>query len=128
MIRKVLFRMFALSFQSSHLSACLEMFYVNYRLIHSCSCDIPAHGYTFSWEGNPRWSKAYVGSVELFEYFKGRATAYGIHEHLRLQHRVVRARWDGGSGTWKLEIEDIVAKKTFLDEAEVVINACGFLK
>lgn len=21
-----------------------------------CSCDIPAHGYTYSWEGNPEWS------------------------------------------------------------------------
>lgn len=22
-----------------------------------CACDIPAHGYTYSWEGNPNWSK-----------------------------------------------------------------------
>lgn len=22
-----------------------------------CACDIPAHGYTFSWEGNPKWSR-----------------------------------------------------------------------
>ena len=22
-----------------------------------CACDIPAHGYTFSWEGNPTWSR-----------------------------------------------------------------------
>lgn len=22
-----------------------------------CACDIPAHGYTYSWEGNPEWSR-----------------------------------------------------------------------
>lgn len=22
-----------------------------------CACDIPAHSYTFSWEGNPKWSR-----------------------------------------------------------------------
>lgn len=22
-----------------------------------CACDIPAHSYTFSWEGNPEWSR-----------------------------------------------------------------------
>jgi cation diffusion facilitator CzcD-associated flavoprotein CzcO len=25
-----------------------------------CACDIPAHAYTYSWEGNPEWSKLYV--------------------------------------------------------------------
>lgn len=25
-----------------------------------CACDIPAHGYTYSWEGNPNWSRLYV--------------------------------------------------------------------
>lgn len=22
-----------------------------------CACDIPAHAYTYSWEGNPEWSR-----------------------------------------------------------------------
>jgi hypothetical protein len=25
-----------------------------------CACDIPAHGYTYSWEGNPDWSRLFV--------------------------------------------------------------------
>lgn len=25
-----------------------------------CACDIPAHGYTYSWEGNPEWSRLCV--------------------------------------------------------------------
>ncbi|CAK7217886.1 hypothetical protein SCUCBS95973_003299 [Sporothrix curviconia] len=62
-----------------------------------CSCDVPSHTYTYSWEGNPYWSRAYVGSDELYEYFEGRAKAYGVYDYVKLQHK-----------------------------AEVVINATGF--
>jgi len=93
-----------------------------------CSCDVPAHAYTFSWEGNPNWSKAYVGSEELFEYFKGRAKAYGIDKFVHLQHRVVGCTWDEKLGQWNVDIQDEANNRSFTDTAEVVINACGFLK
>ncbi|KAK5000891.1 hypothetical protein LTR66_000308 [Elasticomyces elasticus] len=93
-----------------------------------CSCDVPAHAYTFSWEGNPLWSRAYVGAVELFEYFKGRAVAYGVDEFVRLQHRVVGCDWDDQQGKWFVKVEDLSSETTFVDSTEVVINACGFLK
>ncbi|RFU82007.1 fad nadp-binding domain-containing [Trichoderma arundinaceum] len=91
-----------------------------------CSCDIPAHGYTYSWEGNPSWSKPYVGSEELFEYFKGRAQAYGVFEHVHFKHRVIEARWNGSIGRWQLKIENSDSK-IIEDECEVLINAGGFL-
>ena len=28
-----------------------------------CACDIPAHAYTYSWEGNPDWSRLSVPVV-----------------------------------------------------------------
>ncbi|KAK5000691.1 hypothetical protein LTR66_000482 [Elasticomyces elasticus] len=93
----------------------------------ACSCDVPAHAYTFSWEGNPLWSRAYVGAVELFEYFKGRAVAYGVDEFVRLQHRVVGCDWDDQQGKWFVKVEDLSSNTTFVESAEVVINACGFL-
>ncbi|KAK1761804.1 hypothetical protein QBC33DRAFT_582134 [Phialemonium atrogriseum] len=92
-----------------------------------CSCDVPAHAYTFSWEGNPRWSKAYVGAEELFDYFKGRAKAYGVFDFVQLEHRVIGATWNGKAGQWEIEVEDLKTGKTFVDKAEVFINACGFL-
>ena len=94
----------------------------------SCSCDVPAHAYTFSWEGNPLWSKAYVGAPELFEYFKGRAIAYGVNDFVRLQHRVVGCDWNANQGKWCVKVNDLSSNTTFVDTAEVVINACGFLK
>ena len=89
---------------------------------------MPAHAYTFSWEGNPRWSKAYVGAVELFEYFKGRAIAYKVNDFVQLRHRVVSCKWDDHRGKWSVEVEDLSSDTIFVDTAEVVINACGFLK
>lgn len=89
---------------------------------------MPAHGYTFSWEGNPNWSRAYVGAPEIWEYFQGRAKAYGVYDHLKLNHRVVGAKWHAKEGVWKLQVEDLEQSRTFADESEIVINATGFLK
>ncbi|KAH9213911.1 hypothetical protein DL95DRAFT_409861 [Leptodontidium sp. 2 PMI_412] len=92
-----------------------------------CSCDIPSHGYTYSWEGNPNWSRPYVGAEEIFDFYKGRAQAYGVFERLKLSHRVTQALWNDDRGKWELEIEDVANNRIFTDEAEVLINASGYL-
>ncbi|KAL6228666.1 hypothetical protein BDW75DRAFT_250991 [Aspergillus navahoensis] len=92
-----------------------------------CACDVPAHAYTYSWEGNPRWSRAYAGAVELYEYFKGRATAYGVDEFVHLEHRVTSASWDDQRGKWVIQITDLRTGLTFADEGEILINGGGFL-
>jgi cation diffusion facilitator CzcD-associated flavoprotein CzcO len=89
---------------------------------------VPAHGYTYSWEGNPNWSQAYVGSPEIFDYFQGRAKEFGVYELVRLNHAVRKATWDDVQGKWRVEIEDLKTQQTFIDEAEVLINSGGFLK
>ncbi|KAL7906991.1 hypothetical protein GGI35DRAFT_482357 [Trichoderma velutinum] len=70
-----------------------------------CSVDNPGHAYTYPWEGNPSWSSTYVGAEEIFEYFKGRAQAYGVYKYVNFNHRVIEAKWDGIVGRWKLKIE-----------------------
>lgn len=100
----------------------------NVLILHRCACDVPAHGYTYSWEGNPNWSRAYVGAVELYEYFKGRAEAYGVYDYVKLEHAVRSAEWDDVSGEWVVKVEDLKSKTTFEDRATVLINAAGFLK
>ncbi|KAJ9646718.1 hypothetical protein H2204_000410 [Knufia peltigerae] len=92
-----------------------------------CACDVPAHGYTYPWEGNPYWSRGYVGSEEIFDYFKGRAETYGVFDYVKLSHKVIGAVWNQQMGKWKVEIEDLQTRQTFFDEAEFFINAGGFL-
>lgn len=93
-----------------------------------CSCDVPSHTYTYSWEGNPYWSRAYVGSPELLEYFTGRAKAYGVNEFVKLQHKVRSVVWNDETAQYDVAVDDLEKGVTLTDKAEVVINATGFLK
>lgn len=93
-----------------------------------CACDVPAHAYTYSWEGNPRWSRAYVGAEELFAYFKGRAEAYGVGEFVKLRHKVLGTEWDEERGLWMVDVLDESTGQRKTDEGEVLVNAAGFLK
>ncbi|CAN9370536.1 unnamed protein product [Alternaria alternata] len=92
-----------------------------------CGCDVPAHAYTYSWEGNPRWSRAYVGALELFDYFKGRAIAYGVNDFVHLENRVDSAAWNDKSGKWNIHVTDLRTGSSFEDEGDILINAAGFL-
>jgi cation diffusion facilitator CzcD-associated flavoprotein CzcO len=66
--------------------------------------------------------------VELYEYFKGRAVAYGVEEYTKLNHKVNAARWDDDAGKWVVEVTDLQSGLTISDQAEVLINGAGFLK
>jgi cation diffusion facilitator CzcD-associated flavoprotein CzcO len=69
-----------------------------------------------------------VGAVELYDYFKRRAKAYGVDEFVRLNHKVTAAMWNEQNGKWSVTIQDFENQKSFIDEAEILINAAGFLK
>ncbi|KAH7082480.1 hypothetical protein FB567DRAFT_551421 [Paraphoma chrysanthemicola] len=92
-----------------------------------CSCDIPAHNYTYSWEGNPNWSRMYVEAEEIFDYYKDRAQTYGVFEYVKLEHKVHEAVWNDAKGKWVLRVEDLATGQMIEDEAEVLINAGGFV-
>ncbi len=69
-----------------------------------------------------------MGAEELFEYFKGRAKAYGIDEFVHLRHEVLGCQWREDSDIWHVTICDSLNNRDFVDTADIVINACGFLK
>ena len=64
------------------------------------ACDIPSHLYSYSFEPNPRWSRAYGGQPEILAYIEHCATKYGLRPHLRFGAEVVRAAWDERTATW----------------------------
>src|SRR5690242_9377623 len=57
------------------------------------ACDIPSHLYSYSFEPNPRWSRAYGGQAEILAYLEHCATAYGLRPHLRFGAHVERATY-----------------------------------
>ncbi|KAK3367748.1 flavin-binding monooxygenase [Podospora didyma] len=92
-----------------------------------CSCDIPAHSYSYPWVGNPNWSKVYVGAEEIWDFYRGEAKKYGVYEHAKFNHRVVGAEWNDAHGRWTVTVEDLKTGEISEDSAEVVLNCAGVL-
>jgi cation diffusion facilitator CzcD-associated flavoprotein CzcO len=70
------------------------------------ACDIPSHLYSYSFEPNPRWSRAYGGQPEILAYLEHCATKYGLRPQLKFGARVSKAEYDEPSGTWFVFTDD----------------------
>ncbi|KAK2811062.1 hypothetical protein FQN50_002397 [Emmonsiellopsis sp. PD_5] len=92
-----------------------------------CSCDIPAHSYSYPWVGNPEWSKVYAGAEELWNFYRDRAEEYGVYEHTKFEHQVSGATWNEDSGKWGVKVENLKTGEMVEDSADVVINCAGVL-
>jgi cation diffusion facilitator CzcD-associated flavoprotein CzcO len=68
------------------------------------ACDIPSHLYSYSFEPNPAWSRAYGAQPEILAYLEHCATKYGLRPHLRFGTRVTGAAFDEATGLWTVEV------------------------
>lgn len=92
------------------------------------SCDVPAHCYTYTWVGNPDWSRVYASGEEIWQFYKKLAGEYGVYEHTKFKHRVIGAEWDSSATEWKVDVEDLETGRVFVDRVNVLINGGGALK
>jgi len=86
------------------------------------ACDVPSHVYSFSFEPNPNWSRAFAESSEIQAYLLGVVEKWNLRPHLRLQTAIVSAVFDERAGRWTLTTgggETVTAR--------VVISAVGGL-
>ncbi|KAH7490392.1 hypothetical protein FOMA001_g2358 [Fusarium oxysporum f. sp. matthiolae] len=91
------------------------------------ACDVPAHIYTFPFEPNPSWSQFYASGPEIWTYIKKTSDKYKLHEPIILNSEVISSGWDDDTGKWRLEIQQAHSRDIVQEEADVVINATGFL-
>ncbi|HZZ10228.1 MAG TPA: NAD(P)/FAD-dependent oxidoreductase [Paraburkholderia sp.] len=87
------------------------------------ACDVPSHLYSFSFEPNPRWSRAFGAQAEIFAYLKHCVRKYGVDRYVRCNAHVAAARFDETRQTWQVEI-DIGGTRECI-EADVLIAASG---
>lgn len=92
------------------------------------SCDVPAHGYSYTFEPNPDWSRFYASGEEIWRWYKKLAEKYQVYEHTKFKHKVVGAEWSESEQIWQVEVEDLETGHSFIDKAEVLINGGGPLK
>jgi cation diffusion facilitator CzcD-associated flavoprotein CzcO len=76
------------------------------------SCDVPSHLYSFSFEPNPDWSRAFSPQPEIQRYLHACAEKYGIPSHIRFGTEVASATFDESRGQWRIRLtngEEVVA-------------------
>lgn len=71
-----------------------------------CACDVPSHLYSFSFEQNPNWSRAYSPAGEIWRYQKTTAEKHGIMPFIRCNAEVARAEYDELAQVWRLTLAD----------------------
>jgi len=70
------------------------------------ACDVPSHLYSFSFEPNPRWSRAYSLQSEILDYLRRTAGKHGITPHVRFGSYVDRCDFDEARGAWTVTTKD----------------------
>jgi cation diffusion facilitator CzcD-associated flavoprotein CzcO len=87
-----------------------------------CACDVPSHLYSFSFEPNPDWSRAYATQPEILAYMERCADKYGVRPHIRFGTKVTAATFDEKTGLWAVETDrgDTIV-------ARAVVSATGGL-
>ena len=84
------------------------------------ACDVPARGYSYSFELNAEWNWRFGRGEEIQRYFEGVEKRYGLDPYLSFHADVTEARWDGS--LWQIRLAD---GRT--DAAEVLVSAVGAL-
>jgi cation diffusion facilitator CzcD-associated flavoprotein CzcO len=68
-----------------------------------CQCDIPSNLYSFSFAPNPNWSRTFPTQPEIWDYLRDCARRFGLYPHIRFDHEVTAAAWDGDAARWRIE-------------------------
>lgn len=64
------------------------------------ACDVPSLLYSYSFEQNPDWLRAYSGGREILDYLIDVVEHYGLSPFLRFGANVTGLEFDDDSGTW----------------------------
>ena len=66
------------------------------------ACDIESHLYSFSFEPNPKWSRAFAPQPEILQYLEHCADKYGLRPHLRLGTEATSAVFEEDHQRWRI--------------------------
>src|SRR5690625_918985 len=64
------------------------------------ACDIPSLLYSFSFAGNPTWSRAYSPAAEICDHIEEMADRFGVRRHIRFNTEVTGLTFDERAGVW----------------------------
>jgi cation diffusion facilitator CzcD-associated flavoprotein CzcO len=72
----------------------------NFNSYPGAACDVQSHMYSFSFAGNPNWSKRFAPQPEIKAYIDDVTDRYGIRPFVRFGQEVNEARFDEATALW----------------------------
>jgi cation diffusion facilitator CzcD-associated flavoprotein CzcO len=70
------------------------------------ACDIPSHLYSFSFELNSHWSRAFAPQAEIHEYLRHCARKYELLPHIRFSSEVSEAQFNEKTSLWTVTLRN----------------------
>ena len=67
-----------------------------------CACDVPSHLYSYSFEMNPNWSRAFSPWIEIARYLQHCVDKYGLRSQIRFNTEITELRFHGTTKMWSL--------------------------
>ncbi|MDF3031362.1 MAG: 4-hydroxyacetophenone monooxygenase [Moraxellaceae bacterium] len=77
----------------------------NFNSYPGAACDVQSHMYSFSFEGNPNWSKRFAPQPEIKQYIDDVTAKRGIRPFVRFGQVVNEARFDEATALWTVRTE-----------------------
>ncbi len=71
-----------------------------------CACDVPSLMYSFSFEQNPNWSRAFAEQGEIQDYLQHCADKYEVRDHIHHGVEFTGAEWNEDTRTWTVTTAD----------------------
>jgi len=68
-----------------------------------CACDIPSVLYSWTDEQNPRWSRAFAGQQEIWDYMRDVVKRKNLEPKIRYGHEALAGSWSEDRSLWELE-------------------------
>ena len=65
-----------------------------------CGCDVPSHLYSYSFEPNPSWSRAFSKQPEILDYIHTCTKKHGLREHIQFNTAIKKLIFDEIKGYW----------------------------
>ncbi len=87
-----------------------------------CACDVPSHLYSYSFETNPNWSRAFSPQLEILDYLKHCEQKFELTPFIKFGTGVTGAEWDEAGCFWRVMTSD--GKTT---TARVLVSGAGGL-
>lgn len=85
-----------------------------------CACDIQSHLYSYSFESNPNWTRAFAPQQEIYDYLRRCARKYDQLPHIHFNSQVSQLRFDDERQLWAVSLAD---GRQY--EARIVVSAMG---